>query len=197
LVKASHTTEQPVDTLDTETIPSSLSEDKIVSSLQEMASMDRYFKQPISAKELPERILRVAMDCLEAGGGTVLLIDKKGWLIEAKYSNADGTSDLQHVSAVETVEKGLAGWVLKTQRAALVENTLEDERWLSRKWEVEEKRARSAISVPLRSRSRTYGVLTLVKEDNEKYSDDDLAMLSTLSTVLNMHSERIPEILPS
>jgi len=196
-VITSQESEQQFDVLDPTTMPQSPSEEKIVSSLQELASMDRYFKHPISAKELPERILRVAMDCLEAGGGTVLLIDNEGTLIEAKYSNLDGTHNLEQLSAAETIEKGLAGWVLKTRRAALVENTLEDERWLSRKWEVEENRARSAISVPLRTRSKTFGVLTLVQEAAEKYSNDDLAMLSTLATVLNMHSERIPEILPS
>jgi GAF domain-containing protein len=159
--------------------------------------MYRYFEKPMTLSELPERILRVAMDCVEAVGGTVLLINEEGSVIKAQYSDAEGTRSLVVKTVAETLEKGLAGWVLETHRAALVENTLEDERWLSRTWEIEEKRARSAISVPLRARSKTFGVLTLVKEETAKYSDDDLAMLSTLATVLNMHSDRIPELIAS
>jgi len=177
--------------------PSSPEEERIASSLQELAGMYRYFEKPMTLSELPERILRVAMDCVEAAGGTVILINDEGEGIEAQYSDAEDTRSLVVKTVAETIEKGLAGWVLETHRAALVENTLEDERWLSRTWEIEEKRARSAISVPLRARSKTFGVLTLVKEETAKYSDDDLAMLSTLATVLNMHSDRIPELIAS
>lgn len=177
--------------------PSSPGEERIVSSLQELAGMYRYFEQPMTLSELPERILRVAMNCVKAAGGTVLLINEEGGVIKAQFSDAEGTRSLVVKTVAETLDKGLAGWVLETRRAALVENTLEDERWLSRTWEIEEKRSRSAISVPLRAHSKTFGVLTLVKEETPKYSDDDLAMLSTIATVLNMHSDRIPELIAS
>ena len=177
--------------------PTSPEEEKIASSLQELAGMYRYFEQPLTLSELPERILNIAMDCIEVAGGTVLLINEEGNVIEAQYSGAEGIRSLVVKSAAETLERGLAGWVLENQRAALVENTLEDERWLSRTWEIEKKCSRSAISVPLRARDKTFGVITLVQEETAKYSDADLAMLSTLATVLNMHSDRIPELIAS
>ena len=79
----------------------------------------------------------------------------------------------------EIMKQGLAGWVVEHRQAALLLNTIGDPRWLRRPWE-NEAAARSAISVPLMTRERVFGVLTLVRHEAGQFAQDDLTLVARL-----------------
>jgi GAF domain-containing protein len=81
----------------------------------------------------------------------------------------------------ETIERGLAGWVLENRRAVIVRNTLDDPRWLRREWEEPGQPTRSALSVPLLDADRILGVMTLVNPAADQFSEGDLALVSALA----------------
>jgi GAF domain-containing protein len=86
----------------------------------------------------------------------------------------------------DVLERGLAGWVVENRQAALVTNTLDDPRWLARLWEWEGEIPRSAISVPLLANDHVVGVLTLVNSQVGKYTEEDLSLLTSISTFVSL-----------
>jgi GAF domain-containing protein len=63
--------------------------------------------------------------------------------------------------------------VMKNRQPALVQNTLEDPRWLSRDWELRKGSPRSALGVPLEDEDGVRAVLTLTR-DGEPFSEAEL-----------------------
>ena len=80
---------------------------------------------------------------------------------------------------------GLAGWVLENRRPALVENTREDPRWLPRGWEATLDLSRSAICVPLLTHDRVIGVLTLTRLQTNRFTMEDLSLLTSITLALS------------
>ena len=122
-------------------------------------------------------LLLLAMKSLRANSGSIVLLDRENVVLDsyAVYRGRVHPLDNQQVS--ETVECGLAGWIVANEQPTLVENTLEDPRWLTRPWEINRRLSRSAIGFPLREGDQVVGVLTLARE-NQPFTDEDLAILS-------------------
>ncbi|HSH03528.1 MAG TPA: GAF domain-containing sensor histidine kinase [Anaerolineae bacterium] len=92
--------------------------------------------------------------------------------------------------------QGLTGWVARNRRAALLQDTSQDERWLASPEDIHT--ARSALSVPILSGFRLLGVLTLTNPDLNYFGDEDLSFLEVASTQLalalrnaELHNEQI------
>ena len=82
----------------------------------------------------------------------------------------------------ETVERGLAGWVVQHRKPALVPDTSKDERWLRRADDAAEKSgAKSAICVPLLARERLVGVLTLVHSVPNAFNEEHLELMRAIA----------------
>jgi PAS domain S-box-containing protein len=77
-----------------------------------------------------------------------------------------------------TVENGLAGWVLREGKPALISDTSQDPRWLRRKDDAPEKSGpKSAVCLPLTQRSSLVGVLTIVHPQPGYFSQEDFELL--------------------
>jgi NtrC-family two-component system sensor histidine kinase KinB len=82
----------------------------------------------------------------------------------------------------ETVERGLAGWVVRNRQPAWVPDTSRDERWLRRPDDaVEKSGAKSALCVPLLARERLVGVLTLVHPQPGAYNKDHFELMQSIA----------------
>jgi glycosyltransferase involved in cell wall biosynthesis len=123
-------------------------------------------------KLLPELLL-LTMKSLRASGGTITLFNEQGH-VQAGYTMQNGKLRTMSARKTEsTVTDGLAGWVKENQQPAVVDDTLEDPRWLNRDWELHKGSTRSALGLPLVDGDRVIGVLTLTRED-EPFSDAEL-----------------------
>src|SRR6185369_4978272 len=77
-------------------------------------------------------------------------------------------------------------WVVEHRQAALLPNTLDDPRWLQRAWERPNSHSRSAVSVPLSIFERPIGVITLLTDAESQFTQNDLALLSTIAVGLSL-----------
>jgi PAS domain S-box-containing protein len=81
-----------------------------------------------------------------------------------------------------TLEQGLAGWVIRHLQPALLVDTSHDDRWLRRPDdEVGRTGPKSAICIPLLSRDKLVGVLTIVHPVPGFFNTDHLALLQAIS----------------
>lgn len=134
-------------------------------------------------------ILKVTMASIGGVGGSILIIDDEGHITNAVIAFNDDIQETSQHSLETTLEKGLAGWVSRMSKPALVRDTSSDQRWYRTSWEKTANKARSSISVPLVESSRVRGVLTLTHPQKAKFTTDDLALLLTASTLLTLNSD--------
>lgn len=128
------------------------------------------------------RILRVAIQELTGGSGSILIVDEHERVVDAWVLTTSGQMERLHPFLDKVVSEGLAGWVLCNRRPALVENTLQDERWLVNPPLYSSKQARSAIAAPLVARGRPIGVLTINKDGTHQFAAEDAALLAAIAS---------------
>jgi len=136
-----------------------------------------------------KEILKATLDAIGGVGGSIVLIDEQGQITNAMiaFNNDIQESGIDRLET--TLIKGLAGWVSKKNLPALVNDTSMDPRWFQTSWEQKAGTTRSAICVPLVGSQRVRGVMTLTHPDKGKFTEDDLALLLTASTLLALNSE--------
>jgi D-sedoheptulose 7-phosphate isomerase len=134
----------------------------------------------VDVRELMQRMLSLAVESVGASSGCVILVDDDRKPLTGILTHRGRMREAPGEVA-ETLERGLAGWVLENRRAVIVRNTLDDPRWLRREWEEPGQTTRSALSVPLLDADRILGVLTLVNPAADQFSEGDLALVSALA----------------
>jgi len=136
-------------------------------------------------KVLLQRTLQLSMESIGAASGSIVVLDEKGQVAESAMA-IDGkvlTSPLDQLA--DTLQSGLAGWVIEHRQAALIENTLNDPRWLPRTWDQDTDTPRSAVSVPLMDRGRVFGVLTLVTNQAGQFDQEHLVLLAAIAVYVS------------
>jgi hypothetical protein len=134
-----------------------------------------------SYKDVLPDLISLAMKGTNASRGSIIIFDSEGQ-IQNSYTIQNGRlRDMDVRNAESAVNYGLAGWVLQTQEPAIVENTLEDPRWLNRDWEARRGMARFAVSLPLVDDNQDVrAVVTLTREDGP-FTEHDLEMATTVN----------------
>jgi class 3 adenylate cyclase len=108
---------------------------------------------------------------------TVLLIDEQSEHIRYRVALDSGNLAPLELIAKPMMSKGLAGWVARERRTALVPDTEHDPRWLPGPGLGD---LRSAIVAPLIYGDRTLGVMTLGHESPGHYTDEHLRLVELL-----------------
>ena len=127
-----------------------------------------------------QKVLQIALLNMDAVSGCVLLFNEKGEATKAALAYMDKVEVYSVKYLADILNRGLVGWVLKNGESALVPNTLEDSRWLKRPWE-RKNGSRCAISVPFVTFGKVMGVLTLVHPQVDRFNQNDLDILASLS----------------
>lgn len=82
----------------------------------------------------------------------------------------------------DVVTNGLAGWVVRNKKPALIPDTSKDERWLLRPGDTaNNSRAKSALCVPLMAQEKLVGVLTIVHPRMGYFNEDHLSLQQAIA----------------
>jgi PAS domain S-box-containing protein len=95
--------------------------------------------------------------------GSIIVLDSSGDPVEGIIRVGSRVIENAANQLSETLNDGLAGWVIRHKQGVLIANTSQDERWLRRPDDDERQTgAKSAVSVPLIVHKQLIGVMTLV-----------------------------------
>lgn len=150
-------------------------------SLDLLYSISRELTAQLDLRELLQRILQLTLEAVGAATGSILVLDERGEVTEGAVAYGGSVHDHTAEQLRDTYEQGLAGWVVENREAVLIEDTQNDPRWLQKPEQQEEEESRSAISVPLVARDRVVGVLTLGRRKPGNFTDEDLALASSIA----------------
>jgi capsular exopolysaccharide synthesis family protein len=166
-------------------------------ALELLYAISRELAGQLDLRDLLQRVLRLTLETVGASSGSIMVLDDKGEVIEGvvAYAGKVRLQDAQNLT--DTVERGLAGWVINHRQAALIQSTREDPRWLSRSWDESDNTSRSAISVPLLVRDRVMGVLTLVHPQAGQFTEDDLSLLTAIGAYISFNGVNLLESAPN
>jgi two-component system, NtrC family, sensor histidine kinase KinB len=152
-------------------------------TLELLYKVSREFANAIDLKTMLQSVLFASLENVGGERGSVVVLDDNGRAIDSAIVYGNEVRENTTNQLKETVERGLAGWVVRHREAALVPDTSQDERWLRREDDSAERSgAKSAICVPLLAREKLLvGVLTLVHPIPSTYNNENLALMQAIA----------------
>ncbi|MCA9985345.1 MAG: GAF domain-containing protein [Anaerolineales bacterium] len=162
------------------------SEPKSESRLQLLYSVNHMLRQ-VEADGLDihiilPRILKLSVRELGAFSGSIFVIDERLHVEHAWHITENQEETIRTGFTEQAMAQGLARWVVENQHAATIHNTLEDARWLSNPSSPSSREAWSALSVPLITRARVVGVITITTPGQNQFDQADLDMLEAIAS---------------
>lgn len=150
-------------------------------SLDLLFSISRELTAQLDLRKLLQRILQLTLESTGAPSGSILVVGERGKVTEGALAYEGRVHDHTADQLNDTFERGLAGWVVEHRQPALVVSTREDPRWLRRPRQEADGETRSAVCVPLTTRDRVVGVLTLVHPKAGFFTEDTLNILTIIA----------------
>ena len=157
-------------------------EDRSRALLELLINVSREVATALDLRTVLQRLLFAAVQHVGGERGSIVVLDDLGKPVDSTiiYGNKFHEHTTQQLR--DTVERGLAGWVVQNRKPALVPDTSKDDRWLRRADDsAEQTGAKSAICVPLMARERLVGVLTLVHSVPHVFDEDHLELMKTIA----------------
>jgi glycosyltransferase involved in cell wall biosynthesis len=127
-------------------------------------------------------MLQNALKAVGAHSGTAVVLDESGNVIDGFHSCEGDLQSIDVSSISDVVQDGLTGWVIKNRQPVLVSNTGSDPRWLRRPWDISGEVSRSAIAVPIIVGGRIIAVLTLLRPDENRFTEQELDLFRGVSS---------------
>jgi PAS domain S-box-containing protein len=157
-------------------------EDQSRSLLELLVKVSREVATALDLRTVLQRVLYACLQYVGGERGSIVVMDDHGKPVDATIVYGRQFHDHTTQQLRETVERGLAGWVVQHRKAALVPDTSKDERWLRRADDAADKSGpKSAICVPLMARERFVGVLTLVHPVPNAFNGEHLDLVQAIS----------------
>ena len=157
-------------------------EDRSRSLLELLMNVSREVATALDLRTVLQRLLYAALQHVGGERGSIVVMDDLGKPVDATIVFGTQFHDHTTQQLRDTVERGLAGWVVQNRKSTLVTDTSKDHRWLRRTDDSADKSgAKSAICVPLLARDRLVGVLTLVHSIPNSFNEEHLALMQAIA----------------
>ncbi len=157
-------------------------EDPARSLLELLINVSREVAAALDLRTVLQRLIFASLQYVGGERGSIVVLDDNGKPVDAAIVYGKTLHEHTTQQLRDTVERGLAGWVVKHRQPALVADTSQDERWLRRADDsAGQSGAKSAICVPLMARERLVGVLTLVHPVPNAFTKEHLELMQAIA----------------
>jgi PAS domain S-box-containing protein len=159
-----------------------MTDDRTRSLLELLISVSREVATALDLRTVLQRLMLASIQHVGGERGSIVVLDDSGKPVDATIVYGKQFHEHTTQQLRDTVERGLAGWVVQHRKPALVPDTSKDERWLRRADDAAEKSgAKSAVCVPLMARDRMVGVLTLVHPVPNTFNEEHLELMRAIA----------------
>ncbi len=132
----------------------------------------------LEPRKLIETIMARIQQLIPSEAWSMLMVDEERQELTFELALGEKGKD---VSAFRVkIGEGIAGWVAKTGKPAIVNDTAKDPRFAGKFDSETQFRTRSILCAPLISRGRTIGVVEIINKLEGKFTQADLDVLLTL-----------------
>lgn len=150
--------------------------------LELLYEIGREVTSDLDLRTVLHRVLLLSMRNVGAISGSIIALDETGQPTETAFLMAGQQHSHTALQLRVTYEQGMAGWVARHQQAVLIPDTSQDERWLRRPDDAQDRTGpKSAVSVPIKSRERLVGVMTLVHPKVGFFTQEHLWLVQAIA----------------
>jgi PAS domain S-box-containing protein len=151
-------------------------------SLELLYDISRELTAALDLSTVLRRVITLSMSNVGAVNGSIIVLDNSGDPIEGIINIGDRVIENAAKQLSETLNDGLAGWVIRNQSGVLIADTSQDERWLRRPDDHEKQTGpKSAVSVPLIVHQQLVGVMTLVHPSPNFFLPGHLELIQAIA----------------
>jgi NtrC-family two-component system sensor histidine kinase KinB len=159
-----------------------MAEEETRSTLEFLYNVSRELASALELRTVLQRILFQSLKYVGGERASIVVLDDNGKAVDSAIVYGRKIHDHTTQQLRETVERGLAGWVIRHRQPAWVPDTSRDERWLRRPDDaVDQSGAKAALCVPLMARERLVGVLTLVHPEPGAYNKEHFSLMQAIA----------------
>lgn len=159
-----------------------MAEQETTSSLELLYKVSRELVSALELRTVLQRILFQSLKYIGGERASIVVMDDNGKAVDAAIVYGRQIHDHTTQQLRETIERGLAGWVVRNRQPAWVPDTSRDERWLRRPDDaLDRSGAKAALCVPLLARDKMVGVLTLVHPDPGAYNKEHFNLMQAIA----------------
>jgi len=153
---------------------------KVIKDLNELECNLHNFSTSTDLLEMVMNILSIALGAVGSENGSILLLDEES--DELVFVAVVGARKEELTDFRIPADTGVAGWVNKTRRSALVPDVRKDDRWISAVDQSIGFHTRSLMAVPLVLGDRVLGVMEVVNAlPEDHFNDKDLALIQLVA----------------
>jgi PAS domain S-box-containing protein len=157
-------------------------QDRTKALLELLYNVSREVATALDLRTVLQRVLYEVMQNVGGERCSIVVLDDAGKAVDATIVYGKQFHEHTTQQLRDTMERGLAGWVIRNRKAALVLDTSQDERWLMRPDDAMDRSGvKSAICVPLLAREKLVGVLTLVHPARNAFSSEQLDLMQAIA----------------
>jgi PAS domain S-box-containing protein len=157
-------------------------QDRTKALLELLYHVSREVATALDLRTVLQRVLYEALQNVGGERGSIVVLDDAGKAVDATIVYEKQIHEHTTQQMRDTMERGLAGWVIRNRKGALILDTSKDERWLMRPDDaVDRSGAKSAICVPLLAREKLVGVLTLVHPAPNAFTTEQLDLMQAIA----------------
>jgi len=151
-------------------------------SLEVLIDVTRSFSELLDLDALVPVVIHKTREILGGDGSALLLLDETGRELYFPYTaEAAPEVDVRLAAVRVPVDRGIAGWVVRTGVAEIVHDASRDERWYPEVDRQTGMETRSLLTAPLRSRHGIVGVIQVRCSRVSAFTDGDLGLLDALA----------------
>lgn len=159
-----------------------MSDDRSQALLELLINVSREVATALDLRTVLQRVLYASIQYVGGERGSIVVMDDMGKPVDATIVYGKQFHEHTTQQLRDTMERGLAGWVVQNRKPALLPDTSRDQRWLRRADDAVEKTgAKSAVCVPLMTRERLVGVLTLVHSIPNTFDQQHLELMQAIA----------------
>lgn len=153
---------------------------KVIKDLNELECNLHTFSTSSDLLEMIMNILKIALGAVGSDNGSILLLDEETEELVFVAVVGDRREELTDFRI--PADTGVAGWVNKTRKSALVPDVRKDNRWISAVDQSIGFHTRSLMAVPLVLGDRVLGVMEVVNALPEAhFNEKDLALIQLVA----------------
>lgn len=131
------------------------------------------------------QVLQVTCDVIGARKGSILLLDANGAPYRRFILQRNLPPEMSQIAVSRVLENGLAGWVTREKQGTIVNNVHQDNRWLVLP-DDDQADVASALCVPFLLDDCVQGVMTLVNDVPDSFSDHSLELAMAIAGQASM-----------
>lgn len=155
--------------------------------LQLLYEISRAINAQLDLEQMMMTIIAQTQKAVNATKGTIILLDEAGQVTHRVVVREGEEPDLAGRVTDRVMSHGLAGWILRHHRGALIADARQDERWLTLPDDREQ--PGSVVGVPLSRADRRVGVLFLMHPQPGYFTEEHLALLETIGAQISASIE--------